>query len=495
MNSQAMVNPFSSRISPVVLNPLQSPRAPLPGQERPGPVVPADQFVSSPTSGHLQEAFEAPVLLPENPPSPLPKPESKVAEKVFCSGGEVKQTAWGALMIEDPSPVQDAPRQPYRAPVEKALVVGGGPGGLAAAIKMAEQGIRVTVVEVRDSDYQRPHHLNARLSTLQEFQEFGIYDQVREASGWSDEVDQAIQGKVALVPRTIVQSESVAQVRISDVEKALYQRAQQLGIEYIPHHRAHLGEPDENGLYSVELEKVSLESGVPVGTGQRQAYGKPDLVVVCDGAGSPTRKSLGIDFLEESEPRVYLGGQVNQALDVEDKGYKKLASLEGDQLRHYMATGHQKYPQTWVSVEADAGVRQLSPEERTEYLAQRASAVMGKRITAEDISWGAGQITVVQNRRAERTVAGSNVVLLGDSVRTGSVWQSGGLNLALTADIRNLTRTLESINQSGFTREAALKNYDNRSRVATTAWHQAGQRELSGQMPEGNVPVRPFLAS
>jgi hypothetical protein len=179
---------------------------------------------------------------------------------------------------------------------------------------------------------------------------------------------------------------------------------------------------------------------------------------------------------------VYLGGLVEQPLEAANN-YRKLACYEGEELRHYMATGHARYPQTWVSVEADESVRQLSPEERTSYLAHRASLVMGKKIRPEDITWGAGQITVVQNRKAETTTSGNNLVMIGDSVRTGSVWQSGGLNLAMTSDIKNVVQLVHHINAQDFSREHALYQYNLRTQAATRAWHEAGTRELSGQEP------------
>lgn len=405
---------------------------------------------------------------------------------VTVNGVEVKPTQWGSLLMEDGlSAVKGASAAftamsqfGFQKPVQEVVVVGGGPGGLAAAIELAERGIKARVIEVRSADYQRPHHLNARMSTLHSFEDYGIYEDVKEASGFSEELSP-MKGRALKNGPQVIQSESVAQVRISDVEKALYKRAMELGVEYIPHHRVVMGEPDENGMYSVRLEQVEVVDGRVVGTGKLSEVLHPDLVIGADGAGSPTRAALGIGLVDESDPRIYLGGLVEKPLSPEG-GYVRVACMEGEELRHYMATGHKKYPQTWVSVEAGEGVKSLSPEERTDYLAQRASAVMGFRVKPEDISWGAGQITVVQNRRAERTVAGNNVVFIGDAVRTGSVWQSGGLNLALTSDISNLVRLVDNINMRSHSREHALYEYNLRANHATRAWHQAGQAELNG---------------
>ena len=368
-------------------------------------------------------------------------------------------------------------RQGLQLPVKSAVVVGGGPGGLAAAIKIAEMGVKVTIVEARDANYQRPHQLNARQCTLEGFQEYGVYESVQQASGWGDAVQSPQRKGLHGESVRTIQSDSVVQVRISDVEKALYQRTQALGIKYLAHHEVHLGEPDERGMYPVSLQPVSQVHGQFLKIGPAESIGIPDMIVVCDGAGSPTRSRLGIEFVEESQAHTYLGGQVNLPLD-DPGGFVKQIVQEGQELRHFMATGHKKYPQTWVSIEADASVRQMTPEQRTELLAKRASQVMGKAVSPDDIVWGNGQVTMVQNRRAARTVAGNNVVLLGDSARTGSVWQSGGLNLALTSDVHNLMLLVEGINDRGQSREHALRVYDLKAQMASRAWHRAGENEL-----------------
>lgn len=421
------------------------------------------------------------------------QPSALQAGATTYQGQEAKPNAWGSMFLEDPSlqSVQAVPgtveayrekaRSGLQQRVQEVVVVGGGPGGLATAIKLAEEGLQVTVVEVRDSNYQRPHHLNARMSTLHSFVDYGIYDEVKQASGLDDEL-RPMAGRGFVNGREVIDSENVGQIRISDVEKALYKRAQELGVQYAPHHRVVVGSQDENGLHSVQLEPVQFVDGQLQARGPKSAAFTPDLIVVADGAGSPTRNSLGIRFLEESEGKVYLGGLVEQPLEAANN-YRKLACYEGEELRHYMATGHARYPQTWVSVEADESVRQLSPEERTSYLAHRASLVMGKKIRPEDITWGAGQITVVQNRKAETTTSGNNLVMIGDSVRTGSVWQSGGLNLAMTSDIKNVVQLVHHINAQDFSREHALYQYNLRTQAATRAWHEAGTRELSGQEP------------
>jgi 2-polyprenyl-6-methoxyphenol hydroxylase-like FAD-dependent oxidoreductase len=360
-----------------------------------------------------------------------------------------------------------------RRAIETALIIGGGPAGLAAAIKLAERGMQVAILEMRSPDYSRPHHLNAREDTLHSLRDLGVYEQVRQASGWEEHPVcesewQPLHGQADLT----LKEASVGQVRISDVERALYEKSQRMGILFLEGQTAQL-QAEANGMYSVNSQ--------PVAGGPAESMGQPDLVVVADGANSPTRRALGIEFVDESSPRYYLGGLINKSIGPD---FRKVGLHDGNQLVHMMATGHSKYPSTWISVEGDESLKTMSTEERDRYLAERGSILMNQKITPEDIGWGSGQMTVVQNRRAAEATAGENVVLIGDALRTGSVWVSGGLNLALTTDVYNLEQVVDHINIRGLTREQALHDYDIRSTLATKAWHEAGSDELEGRVKQ-----------
>lgn len=395
---------------------------------------------------------------------------------------------------------------------KEAIVVGGGPGGLAAAITLAKMGVKVTVLEARANEagdkpaHARPHQISLRQDSLNTLKNLGAYDQVMEKSGFVDkevhikskdglhhheekipEAKAHGENKLGLISPNTLLTDSVSQVRISDIETSLYDQAVKHGVEIKSGVQATLAPSADGKSYSVGIQKVQkdAETGYkPVG--EMTDLGTPDLVVVADGAGSPTRTSLGIGVIEESASKNYLGGHIQKGLGAETR---KATIVEADgSKRHVMGTGHAKYDQTWVSVEITPEEAKMSPKERAQLLADKAQVVMGQEVTTADIGWGAGQLTTVQNRRAEKTTAGDNVVLLGDSAGTGSVWVGGGLNLALTTHLSALKNAMTRI-QSGSDRGATMEIYDKTIQWATSVWHKAGAAEL------GPAPQTPAKAS
>lgn len=387
-----------------------------------------------------------------------------------------------------------------KSALQHAVIVGGGPGGLAAAITLAQMGTKVTVLEIRADEkgekpqHARPHQISLRQDSLETLKTLGAYEPIIEKSGFVEK-EVSIRGHHAsptvaektpqphvsdpdkfMVFPTMLQSDAVSQVRISDIETALYDRALELGVEVRAGVQATLAPTPDGKSYQVDIQKVENNGNGFTPTGEVESLGTPDLVVVADGAGSPTRQALGIEVKEESPLKHYLGGHVQKGIQAETR--KAAITEQPGFTRHVMGTGHAQYDQTWVSVEITPEEAALSPKERTELLAEKAQYVMGDGITTQDIGWGAGQLTTVQNRRAERTTAGDNVVLLGDAAGTGSVWVGGGLNLALTTHLgalKNLAQRISAGDASG----SAMGLYDRSIQWATSEWHKAGAAELS----------------
>ena len=395
--------------------------------------------------------------------------------------------------------------QSQNSGIRSAVIIGGGPAGLAAAIALTKKDVKVTVLEMRADEkgekplHSRPHQISLRQDSLESMKDLGAYEQLIADSGWATKerkvVDDGVQRQVKeKVPQAdtsrrdlsfihpgMLEMDSVSLVRISDAEKALYKQAQKLGIEVKAGYTAELNKSGDS--YSVKAEKVKVENGQPVKLGKSEDLGVPDLVVVADGAGSPTRAALGVEVLEESAPRHYLGGHIQKGIGATTT---KVESRESEGFtRHVMGTGHEKYDQTWVSVEITKDEAALSAQKRTELLAEKAQLVFpDQKVGVEDVGWGAGQITTVQNRRAETNTVGKNVVFTGDAAGTGSVWVGGGLNLALTTHLRALETLVDSSRISGRQAEGNMKIYDKTLQWATSRWHKAGADQLGPKNPE-----------
>ncbi|MBM3462153.1 MAG: FAD-binding protein [Armatimonadetes bacterium] len=363
--------------------------------------------------------------------------------------------------------------------IEEAVVVGAGPAGLAAAIVLAQRGVKVTVVELRDYFYQRPHHLNLRQQTLDTFAELGVLDDIAQRSGPLEREELTHLGEVREPTQRppdpnrvtsdaweILNSPSVMQARISDVEKMMHYHAEEMGVKFKYHAHAILDQQEDGnfGVHAQDAEGIT-------------DLGVPDLVVVTDGANSTTREQVGIGFEEQSEGRWYLGGHVNLPIGAVTR--KSIHVNEDGSTQRLMATGHARYPSTWISVEASGSMLESTQEERVAQLCRGASLIMGQEVRPEDITWGAGLVTKVQDRVIERAAVGGNLIFGGDAARTGDVWESGGLNLSLTSDVRNLTRLVEGVNSGRRSKANALHQYCLRTRWASRMWHAASAQSAS----------------
>jgi 3-(3-hydroxy-phenyl)propionate hydroxylase len=182
------------------------------------------------------------------------------------------------------SPDQDAPR-PVRHPV---VIVGAGPVGLAAAIDLAQQGIRVVLLDDDDRLSNGSRAICFAKRTLEIFDRLGCGERmVGQGVTWN-------LGKVFfreepvysfdLLPEAGHRRPAFINLQQYYVEGFLLERARALPLIDLRWRNRVAGlEPQADG--------VLLEIETPEGNYQLQA----DWLVAADGARSPIRKAMGLE--------------------------------------------------------------------------------------------------------------------------------------------------------------------------------------------------------
>ena len=175
----------------------------------------------------------------------------------------------------------------------KVVVIGAGPVGLAAAIDLAQQGIKVVVVDDNDKVSfgsraicfaKRPLEILDRLGCGQPMVDKGVL--------WN-------QGKVFfgdrkvydfnLLPETGHQYPAFINLQQYYFEEYLVNRVRELEASGAPIEIRGRNKVDAIGQHA---DHVRLEIETPEGPYALEA----EWLIACDGANSPTRRMLGIDF-------------------------------------------------------------------------------------------------------------------------------------------------------------------------------------------------------
>jgi 2-polyprenyl-6-methoxyphenol hydroxylase-like FAD-dependent oxidoreductase len=365
--------------------------------------------------------------------------------------------------------------------LEPFVITGGGPGGLAAAIRLRQLGHQVVLLEGRHRDYIRRFHLGLRAESLARLDQLGVLDDVAERSGYSPaEVQEWRRNfRPSKSPEEMLAGSTLAYVRMNDLEEVLYKRAGALGVDLRygrsvvlsqwPDVMIHRGVMDERGKFWPQ--------------GEPEQRLRPELLIVAQGVHSQTRADLGIEVQMESTVAWFMGMLWDGPSQAEAQRMVRLR--EEGFVQHVVAIGHRRYPQTWALVQVPEEVALQPEQSRLRYACAQLSELLDAPVSPHEIVWG-GFLSKVQNRRAVRVVKG-NAVLFGDAARSGFAWSSSGANLALSADLQSL-ETLVSDIESG--RADAFARFEASLQQASSAWLKAdGARfERSGAQSPSSGP-------
>lgn len=359
-------------------------------------------------------------------------------------------------------------------PVRRAVVVGGGPGGLAAAITLRQLGVEVTVLEARNENYQRMFHLALRPDTVQALDQMGVLETLALPSGYTTAEVSELR---TAYPATREAPEMLADVspfvvRINDLEKTLQQRAVELGVDY---------RPDTTMSYDhwpelwAQPGKMEVAGGFHP-EGEATFLGQVDLLVAAEGIRSPLRSQLGITFKPESGYTWFTGLLFPQPSPTRFRRWLR-SKPEGFE-QHVIALGHKAYPDTWCLIELEPKAAYLSREERTAYACRQVGELFGIPLQPEQLLWG-GLFSKVQKRRAERVVekvGDLHCAIVGEAARAGYAWSSCGANLALVCDPRSLARLVESLRED---QPEALATFEREIQSSSDAWLKQDLKEFS----------------
>ena len=342
------------------------------------------------------------------------------------------------------SPDQDA-SSPVRHPV---VVIGAGPIGLAAAIDLAQSDIPVVILDDNDKVSfgsraicfaKRPLEILDRLGCGHEMVAKGVEWDVGKVFFDDREVYN-----FDLLPEEGHEFPAFINLQQYYFEEYLLNRLREL--------QAHGAPIEVRGKNRVEAigshpDHVRLEVETPEGPYTLEA----DWLIACDGAGSPTRRMLGLDFVGRVfEDNFLIADVVMEANFPSERWFW----FDPPFNRGQSALLHKQPDNVW-RIDFQLGwdidkEKELKPEN----IDRRLRAMLGEDVQY-DLEWSS--IYTFQCRRMEKFRHG-RVLFAGDSAHQVSPFGARGANSGLQ-DTDNLIWKLKLV-MDGKAPEALLETYD-----------------------------------
>ena len=339
---------------------------------------------------------------------------------------------------------QDA-SSPVRHPV---VVIGAGPVGLAAAIDLAQQGVGVVVLDDNDKVSFGSRAICFSKRTLEIADRLGLGDPL---------VDKGVQwnlGKVFFDDRKVYEFNLLAEeghkrpafINLQQYyfEEYMVQRVRDLQEQGAPIEIRGRNKVSAIGTHD---DHVTLEIDTPEGSYNLEA----DWLIACDGAGSPTRQMLGLDFVGRVFEDNFLIADVIMEADFPTERW---FWFDPPFNKGQSALLHKQPDGVWrIDLQLGWDIDK-EREKRPENVIPRIREMLGEDVKFE-LEWVS--IYTFQCRRMEKFRHG-RVIFAGDAAHQVSPFGARGANSGLQ-DTDNLCWKLKLV-LDGQADESLLDTYD-----------------------------------
>ncbi|SLN21221.1 3-(3-hydroxy-phenyl)propionate/3-hydroxycinnamic acid hydroxylase [Falsiruegeria litorea R37] len=348
------------------------------------------------------------------------------------------------LYAYDRSPDQDAP-----APVRhKVAVIGAGPVGLAAAIDLAQQGIEVVVLDDNDKVSFGSRAICFAKRPLEILDRLGCGQPM---------VDKGVQwnlGKVFFDDRQVydfnlLPEEGHARPAFINLQQYYFEEYMVNRVRELQEQGAPIEIRGRNKVEAIGThpDHVKLEVETPEGSYTLEA----DWLIACDGAGSPTRRMLGKDFVGRVFEDNFLIADVIMDADFPTERW---FWFDPPFNKGQSALLHKQPDGVWrIDLQLGWDIDK-EREKRPENVIPRLKAMLGEEVQFE-LEWVS--IYTFQCRRMEQFRHG-RVIFAGDAAHQVSPFGARGANSGLQ-DTDNLIWKLKLV-MEGKAPESLLDSYD-----------------------------------
>lgn len=342
------------------------------------------------------------------------------------------------------SPDQDAPA-PVRHPV---IVIGAGPVGLAAAIDLAQQGVKVVVLDDNDKVGFGSRAMCFAQRTLE------IADRLGFDTPLTDKGVLWTEGKVYFDDRQVYEFDlhdesghkhpAFITLQQYYFEKFLTDRVAELRAQGAPIEIRGRNKVSAIGTHDTH---VTIEIDTPEGPYNIEG----DWLIACDGASSPTRAMLGLEFVGRVFEDNFLIADITMKTDLPSVRW---FWFDPPFNRGQSALLHKQPDNVWrVDLQLGWNIDK-EREKRPENVIPRLKAMLGDEAEFE-LDWVS--IYTFQCRRMEHFRYG-RVLFAGDSAHQVSPFGARGANSGVQ-DVDNLCWKLRMV-LDGTAPESLLDSYN-----------------------------------